>query len=208
MTIRMRIIVTRGQRCPAPIIATKKALNEVKKGESFQVITDSQTSLANLTRFLRDNKTKFSVNETHGEWTLTVTKTTADTIPGRADEYCDTEIPHFARGDFVIAVTSDKMGTGNDELGSMLMANFIKAIKDLEHLPAKIVFYNSGVILGRDDSPVIDHLKEIEKMGVKLLLCATCVDFYSLAEKIHIGTMSNMYEIAQAMASASNVIKP
>jgi selenium metabolism protein YedF len=208
MNIRMRIVDTRGQRCPAPIIATKKALNEVKKGESFQVLSDSQTSLANLTRFLRDNKTKFSVNETHGEWTLTVTKTTADTIPGRADEYCDTEIPHFARGDFVIAVTSDKMGTGNDELGSMLMANFIKAIKDLEHLPAKIVFYNSGVILGRDDSPVIDHLKEIEKMGVKLLLCATCVDFYSLAEKIHIGTMSNMYEIAQAMASASNVIKP
>jgi selenium metabolism protein YedF len=208
MTIRMIIVDTRGQRCPAPIIATKKALNEAKKGESFQVLTDSQISVTNLTRFLRDNKIKFSADETQGVWKLTVTKTTDDTILEKAEEFCDTEIPHFTQGDFVIAVTSDKMGTGSDELGTMLMANFIKAIKDLEHLPAKIVFYNSGVMLGRDDSPVIDHLKEIEKMGVTLLLCATCVDFYSLAEKTHIGTMSNMYEIAQVMASASNIIKP
>jgi selenium metabolism protein YedF len=102
----------------------------------------------------------------------------------------------------------DKMGTGDDELGNLLMVNFIKAIKELDILPAKMVFYNRGVMLGKYDSQVIEHLKEIEKMGVKLLLCATCVKFYSLAEKIHIGTLSNMYEITQAMASATNVIKP
>jgi selenium metabolism protein YedF len=100
------------------------------------------------------------------------------------------------------------MGTGDDELGTLLMVNFIKAIKDLDHLPSKILFYNKGVLLGKDDSPVFEHLREIEKMGVGLLLCATCVSFYSLTEKIHIGTLSNMFEIAQAMASESNVVKP
>ena len=100
------------------------------------------------------------------------------------------------------------MGDGNDELGHLLMGNFIKAIKDLDTLPAKMVFYNKGVTLGTEDSPVIDHLKEIEKMGVALLLCGTCIKFYSLEEKIKIGTVSNMFEIAQVMAKAGNIVKP
>ena len=204
----MKIVDTRGQQCPAPIIATKKALNEAKTGETFQALTDSQTTMSNLTRFLKDNKTKFSASESQGTWTFTITKTTAADTQQIAEEYCNTDIPHFSQGEFIIAFTSDKMGTGDDELGALLMANFIKAIRDLDHLPAKMVFYNRGVMLGKDDSPVIEQLREIEKMGVKLLLCATCVNFYSLAEKIHIGTLSNMYEIAQSMALASNVIKP
>jgi selenium metabolism protein YedF len=204
----MRIVDTRGQKCPAPIIAAKKALNESKKGKSFKVVTDNQTSLNNLTRFLKDNKTKFSVAESQGIWTITITKTTSEETPQKVEKYCHSDVPHFSQGDFIIAFTSDKMGTGDEDLGSLLMANFITALKDLDHLPSGMVFYNSGVMLGSDDSPVIGHLRKIEKMGVKLLLCATCVNHYSLSEKIHIGTLSNMYEIAQAMASASSVIKP
>jgi selenium metabolism protein YedF len=204
----MKIVDTRGQQCPAPIIATKKALRESKRGETFQVLTDNQTSLNNLTRFLKDTRTSFSVSESKGVWTLTVTKTTAEDSQHKTEDYCNSDIPHFSQGEFIIAFTSDKMGTGDDELGSLLMANFIKAVKDLDHLPAKMVFYNRGVMLGKDDSDAIEYLREIEKMGVRLLLCATCVSYYSLSEKIHIGSFSNMYEIAQAMASASNVVKP
>ena len=71
-----------------------------------------------------------------------------------------------------------------------------------------MVFYNKGVILGAEGSPVIDHLKEIEKMGVTMLLCATCTKYYSLEEKIKIGTLSNMFEITQVMSSAGNIIRP
>jgi len=56
-------------------------------------------------------------------------------------------------GDFVIAFTSDKMGDGDEELGHLLMGNFIKAIKDLDVLPRKMVFYNKGVTLGAVESP-------------------------------------------------------
>ena len=54
-------------------------------------------------------------------------------------------IAHFEKGNFIIVVSSDKMGEGDDELGYLLMSNFIKAIKDLDRLPGKIVFYNKGV---------------------------------------------------------------
>jgi predicted peroxiredoxin len=59
-----------------------------------------------------------------------------------------------------------------------------------------------------NNSPLIDHLKDLEKMGVELLLCATCVNHYSLADSIGAGTLSNMYTIAEVMSSAGNIIKP
>jgi len=203
----MQIIDTSGQQCPAPLIATKHALRDLPTGESFKVITDNQTSFSNISRFLKDNDTEFSSEEKSGIWILTITKKKGGENYTKAEDYCST-VPHFAMGDFVIAFNSDKMGDGNDELGHLLMVNFIKAIKDLDALPSKMVFYNKGVTLGAEDSSVIVHLKEIEKMGVALLLCATCVKFYSLEERIKIGTLSNMFEIARVMAQAGNVVKP
>lgn len=204
----MRIVDTKGQLCPAPLIATKRALKETQVAESFQVLTDNQTSLNNLMRFLKDNKTEFNVNADGGVWTLTITKGVVEETQTRPEDYCTPVIPHFSQGNFIIAFSSDKMGEGDDELGHLLITNFIKAVKDLDVLPGKMVFYNKGVALGSDDSPVVEHLREIEKMGVGLLLCATCVKYYSLEEKVNIGSLSNMFEIAQAMASTGNVIKP
>lgn len=204
----MKIVDTKGQLCPAPLIATKRALKETEEGDSFKVLTDNKTSFENLTRFLKDNNTGFSGEEKEGTWTLTVTKKGGKLVKSPAEDYCSNVIPHFSRGEFIIAFSSDKMGDGDDELGRLLMANFIKAIRDLDILPDKMVFYNKGVSLGSSESPVIEHLKEIEKMGVGLFLCATCVKHYSLEEKITIGSLSNMFEITQLMASASNIIKP
>jgi selenium metabolism protein YedF len=204
----MRIVDTKGQQCPAPLIKTKRALKETKTGESFKVVTDNQTSLNNISRFLNDNKTEFSVEEKAGVWTITIIKGVVTMPLTKPEDYCTPAIPHFIQGDFIIAFTSDKMGEGNEELGRLLIINFIKAIKDLDILPKKMVFYNNGVKLGSVDSPVFVNLKEIENMGVGLFLCATCAKFYSLEEKIKIGTLSNMYEIAQIMASAGNIIKP
>lgn len=204
----MHTVDTKGLACPAPIIATKRALREAGEGETIVVLTDNQTSLNNLTRFLKDNKARFSVEGTNSEWTVTITGRNSDVELTDAEEYCAVDIPHFSMGDFVIAFTSDKMGEGTEELGRLLMVNFIKAIKDLDKLPSKMVFYNKGVELGRNDSPVVEHLRDLEQMGVKLYFCATCTKYYSLEEKISLGTLSNMYEIVQIMASSGNVVKP
>jgi len=204
----MRLVDTKGQLCPAPLIATKRALKETVMGESFQVETDNQTSFNNLSRFLTDNNTEFEVSESGGIWTLTITKTTADLVRPKAEDYCSSSIAHFQKGNFVIVLSSDMMGEGNDKLGHILMDSFIKALKDLDELPAKMVFYNSGVKLASSGSHVLEHLKDLEKMGVELLLCATCVSFYSLESSVEAGTLSNMYAIAEIMASAGKIIKP
>jgi selenium metabolism protein YedF len=204
----MRIVDTKGQLCPAPLIAVKRALKETAVGESIMVLTDNQTSFNNVSRFLKDNKTGFLVSAAEGIWTLTIAKTSGESPQVNAEDYCDSSIAHFGKGNFIIVISSDKMGEGDEVLGHLLMINFIKAIKDLDKLPLKIVFYNKGVTLATNDSPVVEFLKDFERMGVELLLCATCVNHYSLADLITIGTLSNMFTIAEIMASAGNIVKP
>lgn len=70
----MQIVNTTGQPCPAPLIATSKTLKETKDGDSFKVITDSRNAMNNISRFLTDNKTEFSVKETGSEWHIIITK--------------------------------------------------------------------------------------------------------------------------------------
>jgi len=204
----MRIVDTKGQVCPAPLIAAKRALKETAEGETFRVLTDNQTSFDNLCRFLKDNKADFQVSVSAGVWTMTVTRISGDNVETKVEEYCIPAISHFEKGNYVVAITSDKMGEGDPELGHLLIVNFIKALKDLDKLPQHIVFYNKGVTLAVNDSPVIEIIKDLDKMGVEIHLCATCVNYYKLEKNIAVGTLSNMYSIAEIMASAGNIIRP
>jgi selenium metabolism protein YedF len=204
----MRTVDTSGQLCPAPVIAAKKALKETENGESFILITDNKTSYNNLLRFFSDNKTEVTSESENGVWRLTVKKTTEANSPTSPEKYCSTETPHFQKGDFVVVISSDRMGEGDNDLGELLMGNFIKALKDLERLPERILFYNKGVTLATIDSPLLGHLKQLEKMGVEIQLCGTCVAHYKLNEKLGVGILSNMYTIAEIMSSAGKVIKP
>ena len=203
----MKTVNTKGQLCPTPLILTKRALNETAQGGSFILIIDNQVSFANVSRYLKDNKITFSVAENNNVWTLTVTKNNKTPIEHKVESYYSNDIPHLQKGDFVISIASDKIGEGDSELGILLMINFIKAIRDLDVLPSKITFYNSGVFLGRKNSPVYDELKDLEKMGVGLYFCGTCINHYSLTDEINTGIVSNMFEIAQILASAGKIIK-
>jgi selenium metabolism protein YedF len=204
----MKVVDTKGQLCPAPLIATRRALRDSDEGESFEVLTDNRTSLNNVTRFLKDNNTLFEVSEKDGTWTIKVTKSAGKLRHENVDDYCTPDIAHFEKGDFVIAITSDRMGEGDDTLGKLLMISFIKAVKDLDRLPAKMVFYNRGVTLAVKGSDTANDLKDLERMGVELLFCGTCVNYFKLEEKIETGILSNMFVIAEALASAGNIIRP
>jgi selenium metabolism protein YedF len=190
------------------LIAAKRALKETAEGESFIVLTDNKTSFDNLSRFLKDNKAEIQVSETAGVWTLKIKKTSVDMIKPNEEEYCAPEIAHFEKGNYVVVISSDKMGEGDEQLGLLLMTTFINAMKELDELPQKLLFYNNGVKLVTNNSPVIETLRDLEKMGVELMLCGTCVNHYSLASEIGAGTISNMYTMAGIMASSVKVLKP
>ncbi len=108
----------------------------------------------------------------------------------------------------VVVISSRYMGSGNDELGAILMKSFIYALSQQEVLPETILFYNSGAYLTCEESPSLDDIKSLEAEGVEILTCGTCLNFYGLKEKLKVGEISNMYDIVEKMTQAGHIVKP
>ena len=108
----------------------------------------------------------------------------------------------------VLVISSDVMGSGDEALGRLLMKGFLYAMVEQEKQPEMILFYNSGVFLTTEGSGVLDDLREMERRGVRLLTCGTCLNHYGRLEKLQVGEVTNMYEIAQCMMQAERIIRP
>ena len=200
------IVDARGQLCPVPLIMTKKALSEVALGDTLRILIDNEVSKNNVERFLADNGFASASVANAGLFTITVAKSKADPVSPDAASYCASS-PRPA-GDHVILIASDKMGSGSDELGAILMKAFINTIKEVKPLPSKIIFYNSGILLTAEDSPLVASLRELESAGVGVLVCGTCVNYYEKQNLIRVGTISNMYTILETLTTAGRTIKP
>ena len=116
--------------------------------------------------------------------------------------------PAFAAKDVVVAVGSNCMGNGEETLGKALMKGFLYAVSQLPALPKTILFYNSGAYLTCTGSDSLEDLKFMEAQGVEIRTCGTCLDFYKLKETLAVGSITNMYAIAETLAAAGKVIKP
>jgi intracellular sulfur oxidation DsrE/DsrF family protein len=68
--------------------------------------------------------------------------------------------------------------------------------------PDIIIFYNTGVKLAVQDSEVLEDLKALSDKGVEILVCGTCLNFFGIKEKLGVGIVSNMYDIASTMSRA------
>ena len=112
------------------------------------------------------------------------------------------------RGNTVIAIASDCMGSGDDKLGATLMKGFIYAVSQQEELPSAMLFYNSGAKLTAEGAVTVEDLKSLEAQGVEILTCGTCANFFGLEGKQAVGSITNMYVIVEKLTSADKVIRP
>lgn len=106
----------------------------------------------------------------------------------------------------LIQITNNGMGAGSDELGLKLITNYFSLIKEDENPPKFITFYNSGVKLLCNGSPAIEILKTLEKKGIQLIACKTCLNHFELMDKIEVGTMGTMIDIINLQKVADKVI--
>jgi DsrE/DsrF-like family. len=106
----------------------------------------------------------------------------------------------------VIIINGESLGRGAEDLGQKLMGTFLRKLWAGELKPAAIVCYNSAVKLMTDGSNVLDALTALEEAGVDILACGTCVDYYQLEDKLQVGRISNMEEIAAMLMTADSVV--
>jgi selenium metabolism protein YedF len=104
-------------------------------------------------------------------------------------------------------ITSDRIGDGPEELGRLLMKNFVHTLLETSELPNRMLFLNRGVFLTCEDSEILEALGKLHDMGVEIFSCGLCLDFFKLKEKLRIGATTNMLAIADYLLAADSVIK-
>jgi len=199
----MKTIDARGLSCPQPVLLVKKEIETAHPSE-MEVLVSGDTPKENITRFVETLGYSIESRPEGSGFVLTIKKGEREmvTAPG----VVEAPMTGGAHG-MVLAVMSDKYGLGDDELGSTLMTAFINVLDQIEPLPATIIFANSGVFLSTEGSPVIESLKSLQGLGVELLSCGTCLQFYGLKDKLVVGEVSNMYTITERMFRASRVVR-
>ncbi len=104
-----------------------------------------------------------------------------------------------------ILIQSQVLGRGDDELGMILMSKFLGSLTDSKEKPAAIFFWHSGVKLVAEGSWALAHLKKLEQQGVAILACGTCLDFFSLKDKVKVGITTSMPEIIKALMNSDTI---
>jgi len=206
----MKTVDTRGLTCPAPLIKTRQGLNEAASGEPVQILIDNPASLSNVKRYLTDNKLAFTVREEGTVAIVTVVRGETTGLAANETDYCATKDPETKPGarNTVVAVTSERMGSGDDELGAKLMISFFRTIVMLEPAPSAVVFYNTGVKLALDDSPVLEYIRELAGKGTSIYLCTTCINHFGIRDRLPAGSFSDMYQILNVLKDADHIIRP
>ncbi|QOR35572.1 sulfurtransferase-like selenium metabolism protein YedF [Clostridium sp. 'deep sea'] len=197
----MNSIDCRGLNCPQPVIKTKKAIDELSNG-SIIVVVDSEVAKNNVLKLTKKLQCSAKVENKNGEFHISITK-------GKASAPLQQVIanPKTVDNGTVVFCMSDVFGVGDDKLGKVLMKAFFYSLTQLETAPKAIVLMNRGINLALKESAVIESLQELDKKGVEILSCGTCLDFYHQKENLAVGEITNMYTATEVLNEAGKIIR-
>lgn len=200
-----KIVDARGLPCPQPVLQTKQAMEEV---DDVLTIVDSTDQAENVSRMAEKAGWEVSVDgKGDGIYVRAVRREEATTPELTPDEVgCAGEAGGSGRP-LVLAVPSEYMGRGgNPELGTVLVRAFFHTLVEMADRPDTIIFFNSGVKLVVEGSPLVDDLEALSCAGIEILVCGTCLGYYELKDRVAVGTISNMYTIAETLLGAARVV--
>lgn len=202
MMIRVNAL---GDACPLPVVKAKNAVKELQGSGCVEVLVDNEIAVQNLMKMAQQKGYQVKSEK------LGADKFQVILLVGDAEKEDITEAAACfpdARRSKVIVISSERMGSGDDVLGALLMKGFIFALTQQDELPATILLYNSGAHLTCEGSAALEDFRTLEAQGVEILTCGTCLNHYGIQDKLQVGSVTNMYVIAEKMLQAGAVIKP
>lgn len=195
----MQTLDCRGQKCPAPVIETRKLLL-AQNAEPIEVLVDDQIARENVRRLAESQGCAIDISHLPDGYKLRLT-------PGGEVDSCP--IPSApVGGKTLVYIGASTMGTGDDELGRILLNNFIVTLLEIDHLPDAIFFVNTGVKLVCTGSDALEALEELADKGVEIAACGLCLEYFHLKDKVAVGRISNMHDIATQLSEAGRIIRP
>ncbi len=197
----MKHIDARKLSCPAPVLATKEAVENEQPG-IIQVIVDNEAAKQNVFRFLSSQSYQVEVQADGPDFRVTGTMDGA-----AAPERKTVTVSEDAETrKIMVMIATDRIGFGDDELGLKLMISFIKTLKEMGSDLWRLVFVNNGVKLTVAGSEVLADLEELADSGIYIMVCGTCLMHFNLLEEKQVGETTNMLDIVTAMQLADKVI--
>jgi selenium metabolism protein YedF len=201
----VKIVNATGLACPQPVVLAKQAL---ESHEQVRVIVDNDTALENVKRLgMKSGCDDKAEKKSDSTYEINLTRK-AGAVRAKEELNPSCGATSAQSGPFVIVISADKMGSGNDELGYVLIRAFLHTIALQAEKPDIMIFYNTGVKLAIQESEVLDDLKELASAGVEMLVCGTCLNYFEAKEKLSVGVVSNMYDIAGIMSRAGRLLVP
>ncbi len=196
-----KVLDCMGLGCPLPVVNTKKEFETFTEKGTLTVKVDNDTAVKNLTRLASNSGYDVASKQiSDAEYEVKIVVDPA--------KNCDCDAAGNSKKVTTVVISSSEMGTGDEELGKSLMKMFIFSLTNVDSIPTNIIFYNSGVKLNVEGSDSVEDLKNLEKAGVRIQTCGTCLKHYGLSDKLMVGVVSNMYDIAETLTSSDCVIRP
>lgn len=208
--VRRVTVDARGLSCPQPVIAARKKISEPGV-TSAAVLVDNDASAENVSRMARRMGCEVRLEDAGDGCSRVLLDREKDARPEDVEPPSDEESEQQAcrlPSRVAVMVASDTLGRGSEELGRLLNVAFVKTLREVAPRPETLVFMNGGVRLVSEGGELVEAVGEIERLGVRVLVCGTCLDFFGLTEKVEVGTISNMFEIASTLMEADRVVRP
>ena len=201
-----KLVDARNLACPEPVMLTRKAMLETD-ADRVRVLVTSDVPAENIQRLARSQGWTPVVERQGAEIVLTLTRESP--VAGQSEQQTQPQPAATVAGPrIVVLISSHLLGSGEERLGQILMRAFVKTLREVEPRPARIIFVNSGIFLTTEGSELIDDLQLLNRAGIEIMSCGTCLDFYRKLEVLRVGVVSNMYDIATALLQADRVVRP
>ena len=192
----------RNLNCPEPLLRTKKALGELKIGESLEILVNDVAPRENIKRFLAKNGFEAKISQAGADTLIKTVKTDELKDESIDDIYCSVTAPKRGK---VIFLNEEQCGSG--PIGKSLLAKFLGAALSLDEKPVKVICVNNAVrITTNRGHECFEAIKKLNEAGAEILRCGSCLEGYELVDKLAIGEISNAYEIMDVL-SKYEVIK-
>ena len=109
----------------------------------------------------------------------------------------------------VLLVTREGLGQvdpADRPFGLEMFDRFLHALESQAVKPQAICFYTDGVKLVCHGSPALLGLRILHGQGVRVVACRTCLEHYGLSDKVAVGEVGGMNDIAGLVTQADSVV--
>ena len=187
--------------CPQPVILTRNAMRDA---DEVITLVSQRDQVDNVRRLAERVGWQVTFAQAEEGWSIHMTRGQAVVEPELTPDLTVCA-PAAAARRRVLLISSDQIGRGEPELGAILMRSFLYALSAVEPRPETLILLNAGVKLAAEGSPVLAELRELERQGLQILACGTCLEYYHLQERLAVGSISNMYTIAETLMDADHL---